>query len=478
MPTVASGQITLIDINDAKVLGAYLSSNQPKIQIYDPNNGSYTPNWTTSNVVVTPELYVSGVGTNIIDDADSITWYEAGSNTPISTGNGYTVGTKTLTITTNKLSTRNSLVIICEIKWTDPDFDVQQTVKAEIEFAKVSSGQKGDKGDKGDQGIQGPPGADGKQYYTWLKYADDASGTNMSDSPTGKAYMGLAVNKTTATESTNPADYTWSKIEGDQGVQGPKGADGQTTYTWVKYADNASGGGMSDSPTGKAYIGFAYNKTTPTESTTASDYSWSLIKGADGKNSVITYCWTPNGSVIKNGSGTLTAQCDVYDGTTKITSGVTYQWYKLVSGTWTKLDSTTNFGTTGYTTSTLTIPAGAIDSASSFKCVATYNSKTYEDVVSVADQTDPIQVVPIALEGNMFKNGEGTKNVTAKLYRNGAEIDSGGTLYTYKWYKRDKDGAIDPNFGGTGVNYKTGKTITFTSSEIYQIASLICEIDK
>ena len=39
---------------------------------------------------------------------------------------------------------------------------------------------------------------------------------------------------------------------------------------------------MSDNPTGKAYIGLAYNKSTPTESTSYSDYSWSLIKGADG----------------------------------------------------------------------------------------------------------------------------------------------------------------------------------------------------
>ena len=51
---------------------------------------------------------------------------------------------------------------------------------------------------------------------------------------------------------------------GTTGATGPPGPDGQTLYTWVKYADNASGGGISDSPTGKAYVGFAYNKTTPT----------------------------------------------------------------------------------------------------------------------------------------------------------------------------------------------------------------------
>lgn len=137
---------------------------------------------------------------------------------------------------------------------------------------------------EGPQGVQGPKGADGKQYYTWLKYADTPT-SGMSDGPTGKAYIGLAYNKTTATESSNYSDYTWSLIKGekgDTGIQGPKGTDGKTTYTWVKYATSASGANMSDDPSGKTYIGLAYNKTTLTESTSVSDYTWSLIKGDKG----------------------------------------------------------------------------------------------------------------------------------------------------------------------------------------------------
>ena len=60
-------------------------------------------------------------------------------------------------------------------------------------------------------------------------------------------------------------------------VTGTKGADGVTTYTWVKYADDDRGNGMSDSPNGKRYLGLAYNKTTATESTNPADYSWSPL---------------------------------------------------------------------------------------------------------------------------------------------------------------------------------------------------------
>ena len=143
------------------------------------------------------------------------------------------------------------------------------------------SGEDGKDGEQGPQGVPGPKGDNGQTYYTWLKYADTPT-SGMSDSPTGKTYIGLAYNKPTATESTNYADYTWSLIKGSDGAQGPKGDNGQTLYTWIKYATSATGAGMSDSPTGKTYIGLAYNKTTANESTNAADYSWSLIKGDKG----------------------------------------------------------------------------------------------------------------------------------------------------------------------------------------------------
>ena len=124
-------------------------------------------------------------------------------------------------------------------------------------------------------------------------------------SKTTTEYIGIAVNKTTQTEGTDPSAYSWSRFKGDQGVpgadgrdgtdgkdgaDGKDGKDGRTFYTWIKYADNASGEGMSDSPVSggalKKYIGFAYNKETAVESDTPSDYSWALFKGTDGEDGV------------------------------------------------------------------------------------------------------------------------------------------------------------------------------------------------
>lgn len=134
--------------------------------------------------------------------------------------------------------------------------------------------------------MDGEDGQDGTTYYTWFKFADDEHGNGMSSSPDGKEYLGIAYNKETPVMSSNPEDYQWAKITGE-GIPGKPGKDGKTYYTWVRYADDASGNGMSDSPNGKYYIGFAYNKEVPTESSNPKDYQWSKYKGEDGTDGTI-----------------------------------------------------------------------------------------------------------------------------------------------------------------------------------------------
>ncbi|WCG23668.1 phage tail protein (plasmid) [Vagococcus lutrae] len=146
-----------------------------------------------------------------------------------------------------------------------------------------SVARMGANGPKGDQGIKGDPGADGKSQYVHIRYSANVNGSNMTDTPqSNTVYIGLANTTSPSAPATN-ASYTWSKFKGEPGQQGSPGipgapgTDGQTTYTWVKYADDDKGTGISDNPDGKLYIGLAFNKTTATESNTASDYTWSLM---------------------------------------------------------------------------------------------------------------------------------------------------------------------------------------------------------
>lgn len=172
---------------------------------------------------------------------------------------------------------------------------------------------------EGDQGAQGPKGADGKSSYTWMKYATRPDGLDMSDNPdyvplldsagspildsageqiytvTQATYIGIATNKDTATESTNPADYTWSRFrgvdgydgkDGANGIPGKDGKDGKTQYTHLAYANSADGQtDFSISDGNREYIGM-YVDFVEADSTDPTKYTWSLIKGANGAQGV------------------------------------------------------------------------------------------------------------------------------------------------------------------------------------------------
>lgn len=59
-------------------------------------------------------------------------------------------------------------------------------------------------------------GVDGQPNYTWFAYADSSDGTvNFTNGVGGtRAYLGISSNHNTSVESSNPTDYTWSKIQG------------------------------------------------------------------------------------------------------------------------------------------------------------------------------------------------------------------------------------------------------------------------
>lgn len=82
--------------------------------------------------------------------------------------------------------------------------------------AAGTAGNDGAPGAPGTAGAPGAPGAPGVTYYTWYAYADapDGSFNFTTGSPGTRVYQGVATGKTTATESTDPADYVWSPYIG------------------------------------------------------------------------------------------------------------------------------------------------------------------------------------------------------------------------------------------------------------------------
>lgn len=345
---VATGQYTIVDYNDALTLSSFISSNVAKTQLFNPDNQSYTPDWSTSPfLVLTASLYKIGTTSDIITSSavQQVKYYEiiSGVETEI-----------TATSTRVFSGTKNQIL----------------TIKSN-EMASVSS----------------------KDYICKITYEDDSTGLDI----------------------IQQCSISFSKVQ--------------------------NGSGLVDAIAG-----------------------------------------TPNGNIFKNDSvSSLTATCDLWRGSTIDTTNVTYQWYlkdpTVVSDQgggvgWKKLTDTNN-KYTGVTTGTMTVYPAAFTNIGVFKCgikdtdtsSPTYNS-TFWDTVTLIDNTDPIVIIISSTGGNVFKNGTGSSILSALVYQAGYEIDASGTQYTYKWYKYDKDGNQDINFGGTGVSYKTGKTLSVTTSDV------------
>ena len=51
------GSITIVDITDIGEFSVYPTANSPRTQIYNPDTPSYTPDWSTTNVYITPVAY-------------------------------------------------------------------------------------------------------------------------------------------------------------------------------------------------------------------------------------------------------------------------------------------------------------------------------------------------------------------------------------------------------------------------------------
>jgi hypothetical protein len=198
----------------------------------------------------------------------------------------------------------------------------------------------------------------------------------------------------------------------------------------------------------------------------------------------------PNGNIFKNDQiSSLKAQCTLWRGSVVDETLVTYAWYKQDSSVltdqgggigWLKL--TASSAETGYNTKELTIPNSAVLNIAVYKCIITdtdsgsntYN-KTFMDTVTIVDQSDPIQVYVTSSGGDVFKNGSGNTTLTCKVFQGGAEIDTSGSKYTYRWYKYDMAGNLVTAFGGAQA-YKTGKTLNVGDADVDTKATFNVEI--
>lgn len=353
----AQGQFTIIDYNDALTLTGYIGSNLAKTQMYNPDNGSYTPDWKTKNLVLTPSLYVIGTTADQIATANvtSVKWYVGDSNTAITAGANYALsGAKShiLTVKANVMAELPGIDYRCVITYKDESTGLSLTHPLTISFSRVVNGS----------GIV----------------------DLLVTTPNGNVFKNEEVASLTAkaelwrgsTVDTTKVSYKWAVMDTSVTATSSTGYDADFGIGWRKLSDTAD-----------KYTGTATNTLTvyaaavdsyavfkccaqDTDSASASyntkffDVA-TFIDNSDPLQIIVT---STGGDVFKNGQGTtvLTAVC--YQAGSEVDAAGNGSY------TWTKYNKDgvvdTSWGTNGSKTGkTLSVSSADVDTKATFMVV-------------------------------------------------------------------------------------------------------------
>lgn len=309
-------------------------------------------------------------------------------------------------------------------------------------------------------------GENGKQLYTWRKYASMPDGSDMSDSPdyvklldsaespildstgdeiytvTEAIFVGIADNKTTETPSDNPKDYIWSRFRGEDGADGIgiPGENGETSYIHTAYANSIDGTvDFSTTDTDRIYIGH-YSDFEKTDSADPAKYTWARMRGEDGPPGR-TYYLRANTEILLMGQ-------DKKVSPEKLTVNVYYrdgQGEETAYAGWWKAERSSDSGKT-WTTITLnqTEATGACTITSSLQIIGSRgmirvtcyldqaktsiaDMQTYSVALDVASltQTEIVEILSDngKWKGLYYKNGQLYISFSAAL---GGELTLGG----------------------------------------------------
>lgn len=347
---IATGQLTIIDYNDALTLSGFISSNKVKTQMYNPDNDTYNPDWSASPyLVLTPSLFKIGSTEDIITSANVtlVEWYDvtSGTETKITaTTTRVFSGAKNhiLTIKSNETSGLAGKDYVCKITYHDDTTGLDLIHQVSITFSRVVNGS----------GIV------------------DA----IAMCPNGNFFKNDSVESLTiacdlwrgSVEDTEDVTYQWYQQDSSQttdvgaGVGWKKLTDTTGIYTGTTTRE------ITIYPSAITNIGVFKCGVKDTDSTSASYNTtfWDTATIIDNTDPIVCTVVSTGGDVFKNGVGSTTLTAQLFQAGAEVDeegSKYTYTWAKYLSdGT---LD--TGFSKTG---KTISVVGSDVDVKSTFVC--------------------------------------------------------------------------------------------------------------
>ena len=263
--TLHSSNIMFMDTTDDRKLDVYISSNHPNVQLYNSNTKVYTPDWSTTNLQLTANIYLDSK--YITTDAQTtIGWYTKIGTIETLVGTG-----ASLTISTNALGTNPIITYICKAEY--------QNINAlsQITFTRVDTGHDGTSVNiKGTAtSVTAIPDTD---YYTITYDGSDVSTAELNDAYMYNGDLYVCV------DSRDGVDYFINVGR----IQGPKGDDAKN----IILTGSAQVFKVSKTNT---YTPATISVTAQTINTVASSWSYSTNGGQ-------TFISTEPDGVVRNGN--------------------------------------------------------------------------------------------------------------------------------------------------------------------------------
>lgn len=355
----AQGQFTIIDYNDALTLTGYIGSSLAKTQMYNPDNGTYSPDWSKTNLVLTPSLYVIGTTTDQITTAavTSVQWFVGSSTTAITSAGNYALsGAKNhiLTVKSNVMAGQPGIDYRCVITYKDASTGLSITHPLTISFSRVVNGSG-----ITDLLVSTPNGNVFKNSEVATLTAKAELWRGSTVDTTNVTYKWAVMDSTVTATTSSGYDAAfgtgWRKLSDTTGMY-----TGTTTATITVYAAAVNSYAVfrcvaTDSDSASA----TYNSTFSDVAT--------FIDNSDPLQIVVT---STGGDVFKNGQGStvLTAVC--------YQAGMEIDAEGKGTYTWTKYNKDgaidTAWGTSGSKTGkTLSVGTEDVDTKATFMVVVT-----------------------------------------------------------------------------------------------------------
>lgn len=146
--TVSYGSISIVDVTDVGELSIYPKSNLPQSIIYSPDQNSFTPNWGSNNLILSPSIWYGGEQLSTSDNNVTVTWSRRegiGPVTALTTGEtisdgtmevgGETIPKGTLVVNQNKFTENSTMITyIVAVSYQEPTLSQALTAQGEITF--------------------------------------------------------------------------------------------------------------------------------------------------------------------------------------------------------------------------------------------------------------------------------------------------------------------------------------------------------